>query len=232
MCLLSPKSCIIFDPTDGRTSTTEEMLPTEYPDEDTVSCDEFYDKMEDEDFVNCICQIQEGKRSHDTGFFRIFTLCKAIQCSFFFMRRSHLLPDQLPGQHTGGATCAQINCLGYIQVEPPPPRSTGEHTGDMAAASTFLLQQISLGKHTLFPHLPYHTLCSTTPIRYKYSGCACSESPYMLCYVHQSHTRNSTHLAFIRVGEYSGTVAFSRFGTVPSETGTILVKKVNIMLVL
>ena len=59
MCLLSPKSCIIFDPTDGRTSTTEEMLPTEYPDEDTVSCDEFYDKMEDEDFVNCICQIQE-----------------------------------------------------------------------------------------------------------------------------------------------------------------------------
>ena len=44
---------------DGRTSTTEEMLPTECADEETVSCDEFYDKMEDEDFVNCICQIQE-----------------------------------------------------------------------------------------------------------------------------------------------------------------------------
>ena len=50
-----------FDPLDGRTSTTEEMLlPTEYcADEETVSCDEFYDKMDDEDFVNCICQIQE-----------------------------------------------------------------------------------------------------------------------------------------------------------------------------
>ena len=49
----------VFCLLDGRTSTTEEMLPTECADEETVSCDEFYDKMEDEDFVNCICQIQE-----------------------------------------------------------------------------------------------------------------------------------------------------------------------------
>ncbi len=48
---------------DGRTSTTEETVVAEYnsaeADEETVSCDEFYDKMEDEDFVNCICQINE-----------------------------------------------------------------------------------------------------------------------------------------------------------------------------
>ena len=51
-------SITVYAP-DGRTSTTEEMLQTEYADEETVSCDESYDRMEDEDFVNCICQINE-----------------------------------------------------------------------------------------------------------------------------------------------------------------------------
>ena len=85
------------------------MLPTEYPDEDTVSCDEFYDKMEDEDFVNCICQIQE-----ENGLMIQVSLEYSL-CARPFNVHSFLW---------GGATSSQINYLGSIQVEPPALRST------------------------------------------------------------------------------------------------------------
>ena len=71
--------------------------------------------------------------------------------------RSHLLPDQLPG----------------------------EHTGDMAAMSAFLLQPLNLGKHRLLLHLIYHT-SSITAIRYKYG-------PHVFFYVNQSRWHDSTH---------------------------------------
>lgn len=48
----------VFPPPDGRTSTTEETAAPP-DDEETASCDELFDKMEDEDFVSCICQINE-----------------------------------------------------------------------------------------------------------------------------------------------------------------------------
>ena len=38
--------------------------------------------------------------------------------------RDHVLPEQLPGELTGGATFSLINSLGSLQVEPPPPWST------------------------------------------------------------------------------------------------------------
>ena len=47
-----------------------------------------------------------------------------------FVRRSHFLPDQLPG----------------------------EHTGDMSAVSTFLLQRDNLGKCKMFLHLHVKTI--------------------------------------------------------------------------
>ena len=50
------------------------------------------------------------------------------------MRRSHLLPDQLPV----------------------------EHTGDMAAVSTFLLQHNNLREHTMFLNSPYCTSYNPT----------------------------------------------------------------------
>ena len=57
--------------------------------------------------------------------FTIFTCARP----FYFMRRSHLLPNQLPR----------------------------EYTGDMTAVSTFLLQHHNLGKCTMFLHVPYCT---------------------------------------------------------------------------
>ena len=36
-------------------------------------------------------------------------------------RWNHPLPDELPGEHVGGATLSQINSLDSIQVEPPLP---------------------------------------------------------------------------------------------------------------
>ena len=38
--------------------------------------------------------------------------------------RDHVLPDQLPGELTGGATFSLINSLESLQVESPPPWST------------------------------------------------------------------------------------------------------------
>ena len=53
-------------------------------------------------------------------------VCKGVQFNVnsFLMRRSHLLPEQL----------------------------LGEHAGDTAAILAFLLQDTNLGKHTLFLH--------------------------------------------------------------------------------
>ena len=57
-----------------------------------------------------------------------YSLCRRpFSVSFHFWIRSHLLPDQLPGKHTG----------------------------DMAAVWAFLLQHINLGKHALFLHLSH-----------------------------------------------------------------------------
>ncbi len=51
---------LIFLILDGRTSTTEDMFNLEsLPDESASVTSGNLDKMEDEDFVNCICQIQE-----------------------------------------------------------------------------------------------------------------------------------------------------------------------------
>ena len=58
-----------------------------------------------------------------------YSLVQGLSVFHSFMRGSHLLPDQLPG----------------------------EHTGDMAAFSTLLLQCDNLGKYTMFLHLPYCT---------------------------------------------------------------------------
>ena len=104
-------------------------------------------------------------------YFTIFT-CTMPKCSFLFMRRSQLLLDQ----------------------------PLGEHTGDMAAISTFLHHHINLGKCTLFVHLPYCTLpFLTIPIRSKYGSWACSDSPHVFFYVHKSHKHDTTHPTFLRV---------------------------------
>ena len=72
-----------------------------------------------------------------------YSLVQGLSVFHFCVRRSHLLPDQLPG----------------------------EHTGDMAAVSTFLLQCNNLGKCTMFLHLPYCTSYNST-IRWKYGSWA------------------------------------------------------------
>ena len=77
----------------------------------------------------------------------------------------------------------QINSLGSIQ---------------MAAVSTSLLQCDNLGKH-MFLHLPYCTSYNPT-IRQKYGGWACSNSPHMFFYVHQSHRHKSTHPGLFELG--------------------------------
>ena len=55
-----------------------------------------------------------------------YSLVQGLSVFHSYMKKSHPLPDQLPG----------------------------EHTGDMTAVSTFLLQHDSLGKRTMFLHSP------------------------------------------------------------------------------
>ena len=63
-----------------------------------------------------------------------YSLVQGLSVFHSFVRRSHLLPDQLPG----------------------------EHTGAMAAVSTLLLQRNNLGKHTMFLHWPNCTSYNPT----------------------------------------------------------------------
>ena len=102
-----------------------------------------------------------------------YSLVQGLQLFYSFMRRSHLLPDQLPG----------------------------EYTGNMAAVSMFLLQHYNLGKYIMFLHSPYCTYNPT--IWLKYGGWACSDGPHTFFYMHQSHRYDSTYPAFLWVRKYS-----------------------------
>ena len=71
------------------------MLPTECADEETVSCDEFYDKMEDEDFVNCICQIQEENGLMIQVSRSYIFLCRTILSNLWWKFHFLILPDDI-----------------------------------------------------------------------------------------------------------------------------------------
>ena len=100
-------------------------------------------------------------------------LAQAFSLCHSFMRRSHLLSYQLPGENTGGATPSQITSLGSIQVEPPHLRSTpwgayrwshplsdqppGEHTGQGLPYLCFTVSAINLFGMHIFCQLPSST---------------------------------------------------------------------------
>ena len=88
--------------------------------------------------------------SHRTRSALQYPLVQGLSVFYSFARRSHLLPDQLPG----------------------------EHPGDMAAILAFLLQHNNLGKDTMFLlHSPHRTLLSIIPVRQEYGGWVCSYGP-------------------------------------------------------
>ena len=140
-------------------------------------------------------------------------------------RWSHLLPDQISGEHTGGATSSLINSLGRVQVEPPPPRSTpwgtyrwshllpdqltGEHTGGMAAILVFLFQYNYLSKNT-------HCLCihliALSTILQSGRGMVVGHvlMVHKFSFMYTNHIGIIVHIpGFLQVGEHSGLVAFS-----------------------
>ena len=61
-------------------------------------------------------------------------------------------------------TCVRPLSVSFLcEKEPPPPRSTlWDNTGDMVAASRYLLQCSNLGKCTLFLYFPYCTSYNPT----------------------------------------------------------------------
>ena len=102
--------------------------------------------------------------------------------------------------------------------EPPPPRSTPwEHTGDMAATSTFLLQWDNPGKCSVSAFALLHLIQSYNQVEGWWLGMFWWSTHAFMCTNHIdviSHTP-----AFLPGG--GSTLAFPTFlGTVPSRTQT------------